>query len=69
MIENEREDEMYFMLEVNLVSNFVRFVGEPFKHIQNMGFSIENVRPPFRIGVSFVSGSHNGIGLGLVKLN
>ena len=65
---NENEDNMYFMMEVNLLSNDIKFFGTSMKHIQDMRLSIPNLEKPFRVGVSFVCSFPNGIGLGLVEL-
>ena len=64
----ENEDNMYFMVEVDLLSNNFTFIGSIFEHIPNASVSIQNLEKPFRIGVSILSEAPNSIGLGLVKI-
>ena len=69
LLNGENEDNMYFLMEINLLTNFVKFIGTSMVHIDNMGFSIQSIQKPFRIGVSFKCIAQNGLGMGLVKLN
>ena len=65
--ENEREDAMYILMEVNLLTNYVSFVGNGVAHANNLDrFSIQNVRKPFRIALELNCGYADGTDLGLV---
>ena len=59
---------MYFEMQVNLVNNLVAFIGVPFQHLENVSFSIQGAKKPFRIAVSFSSEATNAVGLGIVKV-
>ena len=68
LLENEKEDLMYFAMEVDLVANSVRFLGEPFAHnFVDAIFDIRQFTKPFRIGLSIWGKARNSIGLGIVN--
>ena len=65
---HENEDLMYFMLQVNLLTNRVEFIGKPFENSPNPGFSIREMEKPFRVGISIICKVRNSIGLGIVRV-
>ena len=65
---NEKEDNMYFVMQVDFVTNRVSFFGVPFENVENTSFSIQHMEKPFRIAASFWGEIRNSIGLGIVKL-
>ena len=57
--ENENEDAMYFMIEVNLLTNSVEFVGNAFEKVDNNSlFAIGHITKPYRIGLSIFGVQH-----------
>ena len=72
----ENEDNLYFLMEVNLLSNFVSFVGASMQYSlllnginAEFGFDISAIQTPFKIGISLMSAEPAQLGLGLVKLD
>lgn len=68
LTENENEDDVFFIMEINLLTNYVSYIIPSMSDSDNMGFSIENIEKPFQIGACFDSRVSNSIGLGIVKL-
>ena len=69
LLENEYEDLMYFMIEVNLLTNRMEFVGNAFENVDNNWFDISNIPKPYRIGLTLWGESSNAIGIGIVNLS
>ena len=68
---NEFEGNMYFMIEIDLITNYVSFFGPPFKKAtfanSEFGFSIKDIKQPFKFVISFKTSDENSIGIGIVK--
>ena len=64
---NENEDNMYIMMEINFVTDSIRFIGPCVQWASNMSYSISNLERPVKIVVGFWTSQPNTIGLGLVK--
>ena len=58
----------YFLMEVNLKGNYIKFEGSGINSDQ-FGVSIAHLKKPFKIGISFLNTIDMNAGLGIVSLS